>query len=795
MLEKILVKSEENKTADQISEVEGRARVLVDWQLKLAAFVAFLWSIFQMWYASPLPFLFKTGVFIDVPARGIHLCFALLLSFILFPLLKSRRHRPVHVTDVILAIGGGYCALYLYLEYVALVDRNGVLLEIPFSFHSFNFSFPFELLLGAFGIVVLLEATRRAIGLPLVIVAVVFLLYSFFGQSMPDVIAHQGLSFSRLIGYQWLGGEAIFGIPISVSVSFVFLFVLFGSMLDKAGGGRYFLNLSVALVGRFRGGPAKAAILASGLTGMISGSSIANVVTTGTFTIPTMKRMGFSAVKAGAIEVAASVNGQIMPPIMGAAAFIIAEMLGITYFQVITHALIPAVITYLALFFIAHIEAHKHGLSRMEVKDIPPIWPTFISGIHYLIPIVVLIYLLIIERWTAGSAVFYSIITMMIIIIGQRIWLRKGNALDKFIFGIVEGLGDIFSGMVGGAINMVPVAVAIACAGIIVGAVASTGLSNAMVEVVEIVSGGNFYLLLLMVMGLCLVLGLGLPTTANYLVVAALLANVVVEIGEASGYVLPLIAVHLFVFYFGLMADVTPPVGLAAYAASGISRADPIKTGIQAFWYEIRTAILPFVFIFNPELLLIGITGFWHGLSIFILSLIAILCFTAATQGWLLTRLKLSEILCLLVVTVALFRPDFVVNLVSPVYEPLGESIKSPLAFEEKRNIRIHVTRNTEYGDRFKLFNFPTRKGEPFIIPDYLGIKLRTSEGGYFVDQLTYNGLAKKAGLEIEDQITSTEISNLNPLGRVWGYGAGLLLLALIGFFQWRRWRNKENTS
>ncbi|HIN75649.1 MAG TPA: DUF3394 domain-containing protein, partial [Rhodospirillales bacterium] len=287
----------------------------------------------------------------------------------------------------------------------------------------------------------------------------------------------------------------------------------------------------------------------------------------------------------------------------------------------------------------------------------------------------------------------------------------------------------------------------------------------------------------------------GLPTTANYLVVAALLANVVVEIGEASGYVLPLIAVHLFVFYFGLMADVTPPVGLAAYAAAGISRADPIKTGIQAFWYEIRTAILPFVFIFNPELLLIGITGFWHGLSIFILSLIAILCFTAATQGWLLTRLKLSEILCLLVVTVALFRPDFVVNLVSPVYEPLGESIKSPLAFEEKRNIRIHVTRNTEYGDRFKLFYFPTRKGESFIIPDYLGINLRTSEGGYFVDQLTYRGLAKNAGIEIEDQITSTEISNLNPLGRVWGYGAGLLLLALIGFFQWRRWRNKENTS
>jgi TRAP transporter 4TM/12TM fusion protein len=235
--------------------------------------------------------------------------------------------------------------------------------------------------------VLLLEATRRAIGLPLVCIAVLFIIFSLFGQQMPDLIAHAGLSITRLVGYHWLSGEAIFGIPISVSVSFIFLFVLFGSILDAAGGGKYFLNLAFALVGKMRGGPAKAAILASGLTGMISGSSVANTVTTGTFTIPIMKKTGLPAVKAGAIEVAASVNGQIMPPIMGAAAFVMAELLGIPYLTVVTHAFLPAVISYIALFYISHIEALKLDLKGLPEKDIPPLKQTFLSGIHFLIPI------------------------------------------------------------------------------------------------------------------------------------------------------------------------------------------------------------------------------------------------------------------------------------------------------------------------------------------------------------------------------------------------------------------------
>ena len=775
-----------------MDEIEGRARSLGGWQLGFTALVAFMWSLFQLWHASPLPYVFKMGVFIDVPARAIHLAFALTICFLLFSFSKRKRATKFSVLDLILSLLAACGCLYIFAFYEEIVDRNGVLQVFSFSFNNQQYLFPNELIIGVLGICFLLEATRRAIGLPLVIIAVVFLIYSYFGQSMPDLIAHQGLSISRLVGYQWLGGEAIFGIPISVSVSFVFLFVLFGSMLDQAGGGKYFLNLAVALVGRFRGGPAKAAILASGLTGMISGSSIANVVTTGTFTIPTMKRTGFTAVKAGAIEVAASVNGQIMPPIMGAAAFIIAEMLGITYFQVITHALIPAAIAYLALFFIAHIEAHKHGLVRMEESEIPPLLDTFLSGLHFLIPIASLVYLLIIERWTAGSAVFYSVLILMLIMLGQGIRSALMVTNETIFKGFVDGLKNIAKGMIRGAINMVSVAVAIACAGIIVGAVASTGLSNAMVEVVEVISGGNFYVLLVMVMLLCLILGLGLPTTANYLVVAALLANVIAEIGGASGYILPLIAVHLFVFYFGLMADVTPPVGLAAYAASGISRADPIKTGVQAFWYEIRTAILPFVFIFNPELLLIGVTSFWHGLTVFLFSLIAILCFTAATQGWLVTKLKLHEILALLVVTVSLFRPDLITGALSPEYLKADITEINNIDAKNSNVVRFKVIRNTEYGDRYKLFTFKVDGNEIIDLPKYLGFALRKVENGYLIDSLEYNGLAKKKGLDFDDRLTSIEYQNPDRLNKYWGYVFGLVVLLILLVEQFRRRRIKN---
>ena len=328
-----------------------------------------------MWYASPLPFLLDFGKFIDVPARAIHLAFGMGLCFLAYPSLKSERNSSINIFDFILAFISLLATFYLVIEYEGLVYRQGILATVDL----FGFKIPYELILGSLGILLLLEATRRAIGIPLVTIALLFLLFSIFGQKMPDLISHQGLSITRLVGYHWFGGEAIFGIPISVSVSFIFLFVLFGATLDAAGGGKYFLNLAFALVGKMRGGPAKAAILASGLTGLISGSSVANTVTTGTFTIPIMKRTGLTPTKAGAIEVAASVNGQIMPPIMGAAAFVMAELLGISYFTVITHAFLPVVISYIALFYISHLESVKLNIKGLPEDQIPSIRKNFLS--------------------------------------------------------------------------------------------------------------------------------------------------------------------------------------------------------------------------------------------------------------------------------------------------------------------------------------------------------------------------------------------------------------------------------
>ena len=772
----------------KVDETEGRARVLTGWQLQLVALVAFIWSLFQLWYASPLPFIVGFGVLIDVPARAIHLGFALFLTFLSFPFLKRDRRKKFGLINFCLAIVAFFCTFYLFYNYEALVYRNGVLLTHEINIFERQFNFPTELILGMVGILLLLESTRRAIGTPLVIVALIFLLYSIFGQSMPEMISHQGLSLKRLVGYHWFGGEAIFGIPISVSVSFVFLFVLFGSMLDYAGGGRYFLGLAIALVGKFRGGPAKASILASGLTGMISGSSIANVVTTGTFTIPIMKKTGFPAVKAGAIEVAASVNGQIMPPIMGAAAFIIAEMLGITYFQVITHAFIPAIIIYLSLFWISDLEASKLGLKGMDKNEIPELGKTFRSGIHFLIPIALLIYLLIIKRWTAGSAVFYSILAMMAIMIIQKIDFKNFSSTSLLLHQIGDGFKDIIRGMIRGAVNMTNVAIAIGTAGIIVGAVGSTGLSNYMIEVVEIISRGNIIILLFMVMVLCLILGLGLPTTANYLVVAALMANVIVEIGGASGIILPIIAVHLFVFYFGLMADVTPPVGLAAYAAAAISRADPIRTGVQAFYYEIRTAILPFVFIFNPALLLIGVNNIWHGLLIFVVSLIAILAFASAAQGWLLIRLRWYEIIALLFVTVSMFRPDFIMNRVFPEYTSIEQDLSKSIQYEEERKLRLQVTRYTDYGERYKMFVFPIEPNTKASVLEISGLELEKNDNDNFeVVNLVFMGPAEQKGMDFFDEVTRIEISSLDRPAKEYVYLVGLLVLLLTFYSQRRR--------
>ena len=774
-------------STDEITEkFEASGRGLQGKWAILFAIIGFSWSLWQLWNASPLPFIFKAGIFVDMPARGIHLAFGLVLCFILFGSRISDGRKHVPWQDVLFALIACACTTYIWLGYDGIVARNGILLEIDL----FGFAFPFEAVLGLIGILLLLEATRRSIGLPLVIVCSVFLAYSIFGQYMPDIISHKGVSLVRLVGYQWLTGEAIFGIPIDVSVSFVFLFVLFGALMERAGAGKFFLDLSFAMVGKYRGGPAKAAILASGMTGMVSGSSIANTVTTGTFTIPVMKRVGFSAVKAGAIEVAASTNGQIMPPIMGAAAFIIAEFIGISYYDVIVHAALPAILAYCSLFYISHLEALKLGLHGMPRHEIPVFFTIFLKGIHFLAPIVVLIYLLLVPRWSPASAVFYSILLMIFIIIMQE--FSRSRAIGLSVSeSFLASLKAIAEAMVTGARNMVAVTVATGAAGIIVGIVSSTGLNNALLEVVEVLSQGNIYILLILIAIVCIVLGMGLPTTANYIVVASLMAGVMVELGNASGLVMPLIAVHLYVFYFGLMADSTPPVCLAAFAASAISGASPMKTGVQAFLYDIRTAILPIVFIFNPELLLVGVESFWHGLLIFAVSMIAILSFSALTQNFMFVKNKLYESLLLIFVIVALFRPDFILDRFSPSFAPLelDQIVSGNAILPPDRTVRLHIIRETNYGDRFKLYRLQSPAFDDLRpLAEVWGGNLQREENGrYSISDLAFMGAAEKAGIAFGDYVTSIDIEQVDRPPKEIIYPIALLILSIVIIGQRRR--------
>ena len=764
------------KVKDKINEDLSPTKNLTGLHLKIVAAIAIIWSLFQLWYASPFPFIFNFGMFKGLPARAIHLGFALTLAFLIYPFAKGKK---ISVFDILISFVGAFSCFYIYFFYDQLVDRGGVLLSISIGN---NFDLPIELIIGSLGILILLEATRRAIGLPLVIIAICFLLFSYFGRYAPEIISHGGLSLNRLVGFQWLDQEAIFGIPIGVSVDFIFLFVLFGALLETAGGGKYFLDLAFAMVGKMRGGPAKAAILGSGMTGLISGSSIANTVTTGTFTIPIMKKTGFSKEKAGAIEVSSSVNGQIMPPVMGAAAFVMASFIGVTYFEVVKHAFLPAIISYIALFYISHLEALKLNLKGMEDADVPNLKKTFLSGLHFLIPIFVLIYMLVYLRFTASYSIFYATVSLILV---NLVYLLIKNSFSKDALKI--WFNQTIVGFEKGALNMVGVGIAIATAGIIVGAVGSTGLSTNLIIVIESIAKDNVTILLFLTIILCLLLGMGLPTTANYVVVASLMATVLVDVGNASGFIFPLIAVHLFVFYFGLMADVTPPVGLASYAAAAISGGDPLKTGLQAFWYSLRTGILPIVFLFNHELLLIGIENIWHALVVIITSLAGILVFTSATQGWFINKLKWYEIIVFLIISISLLSPEFVLNKFYPKYNYQDINNINSVILDPKKEVRFKVTRPSLYGDRYKLFVIDKNTfEEEYNLEDY-GINLVKENNKIIVDNLKWNGQAKKSGFEMGDYISEFKIENSNRPSKLFVYPIAILFLLIFGYLNYRR--------
>ncbi|MFZ7165582.1 TRAP transporter permease [Avibacterium avium] len=842
---------------------------------KLIVIIAILWSVFQLYYTSPVPFWLQevvrnwgldiNVVIDDTKARSIHLAFALFLAYLSFPAFATSPKHRIPLLDWFFATLGAFLGAYYIFFYEGLVTRFGA----PNTQ---------DIIAGCLGVLLLLEACRRSLGLPLVIIASVFLAYNYFGQFLPTdwIISHRSGSLSQMVNQQWVTTEGVFGVALGVSTKYVFLFVLFGALLDKAGAGNYFIKTAFAYLGHLRGGPAKAAVVSSGLTGLISGSSIANVVTTGTFTIPMMKRVGFSAEKAGAVEVASSVNGQIMPPVMGAAAFLMIEYVNMPYSQLITYAALPALISYIALVYIVHLEALKmnlHGLPRtdppnpflvtllklvstilvviglvigvefglgwlktvapdhsflivavllaliylalirrvaqfpdLEIDDpnspvvkLPSAKPTVNAGLHYLIPVVVLIWCLMVEMLSPGLSAFWGTVTLMIILVTQHPLLNffRNKPITKDLFK--QGVDALVDGLETGARNMIGIGIATATAGIIVGVVSLTGFGVQLSGIIEMLSMGNILLMLILVAIFSLILGMGLPTTANYIVVSSLMALVIVEVGKQNGLIVPLIAVHLFVFYFGIMADVTPPVGLASFAAAAVSGGSPIKTGLVAFFYSLRTAILPFLFIFNTDLLLIDV-GWAKGILVAVVSTIAILAFTSATMNYFITKNKVWETVALIFAAFIIFRPGFFMEYISPTsyhIEPVHlaqELEKVPV--DEK--ITVKVAGTNPYGKQIEFYSelsVPEGKtGEERL--NKLGLTLLNTDETIeidgkatpkvIIDMVEIDSPAAKAGLNWDQTLLDISLPKV-ATAKEWMFIPGLLIILLVGFNQRRR--------
>ncbi|MCP4314560.1 MAG: TRAP transporter permease [Hyphomicrobiales bacterium] len=893
--------------------------------VKLIAGTALVWSIFQVWIASPLPYSFGFGVFSSGEARPIHLAFALFLAYLAYPAFKSSPRRTIPTVDWVLAIGAACCSLYLFVFDTAIIDSifGTRLSDRP------NNPNQLDVIVSVVGIILLLEATRRALGPPLMIVAIVFLAYTFLGPYAPGFLAWKGASFNAVAYHQWLSTEGVFGIALGVSTDLVFLFVLFGALLDKAGAGNYFIKVAFSLMGHLSGGPAKAAVVASGMTGLISGSSIANVVTTGTFTIPMMRRVGFSSEKAGAVEVASSVNGQIMPPVMGAAAFLMVEYIGISYFEVVKHAFVPAIISYIALVYIVHLEAKKLGMAGLErageprplkwglisfgitmavilaagsaiyylfeafqwlqeadgkvlaiavvlgiiftvfavlgarlteerraqvistgtqvlgftvigafgvfylldlissvagaatpwivaallgiayvglirfcsaypelelddpnepVVRLPEPGPTVKSGLHFLLPVLVLIWCLMVERLSPSLSAFWATAFMIFILLTQRpLFAMFRSEAQEGTYA--RGFNELIDGMIAGARNMIGIGIATAAAGIIVGAVSQTGVGSVLAALVEFLSQGQIMLILIFTAILSLILGMGLPTTANYIVVSSLLAPVIVALGQQNGLIVPLIAVHLFVFYFGIMADVTPPVGLASFAAAAVSGGDPIRTGFVAFFYSLRTALLPFLFIFNTDLLLIDVT--WaQGVFVFIIATAAMLIFTAGSQGFFIAKSRIWESIALLLVAFTLFRPGFWMDYIAPPYTQANpvEIAKVMGEAEPGTQLRALVDGLDDVGDPITLTMVIDVGDEPDgeARLEAFGLEILEDDGKVLVDNAVFDSKAQAAGFDFDQVIRELLVPAPQP-SKYLLYIPALLLLGLIFFLQRRR--------
>lgn len=584
--------------------------------------VAVSLSLFQLYTAG-------FGVLTPVLQRVTHLTFVLVLVFLLFSTTKKARFWWL---DAIFLTGAVVTGIYMWLTYQTLVFRAGDPTTL-------------DMIMGAATIVLVLEVTRRTTGWPLVIIAVMALVYARYGPYFPGILSHKAYSFERIISQLYLSMEGIWGVTLGVAATMVALFVLFGAFLEATGGGKMFIDLAFAIAGRSTGGPAKVAVVSSGLMGTISGSPVANVVTTGTFTIPLMKRLGYDPHVAGAIEAVASSGGAIMPPIMGAGAFVMSEMTGIPYSKICIAAAIPAVLYYLSLFLAVHFEAKRKGMKGLPASELPHLGQTLKKSLFLLIPIFVLLYLLVVVQVSPMKAAFWGILTLLL----------TSSTIGPYRFDAKSNLNVILKALEKGARDVLTVSTACATAGIIIGVIAQTGIGLTFSSIVVEAAGGRLILALALTMVASIILGMGLPPTAAYIVLAAMGAPALIELN------VPVLIAHLFIFYFSVFAPITPPVALAAYAGAGIAESDPMRTGVTAFRLGLVAFLIPYMFTYGPALVALGSVG--EITQALITASIGVFCLASAVIGWMLKDLFWFERLFFLGAALALIDPGLQTDL------------------------------------------------------------------------------------------------------------------------------------
>ncbi|NLG78691.1 MAG: TRAP transporter permease [Firmicutes bacterium] len=584
--------------------------------------IAIAFSLFQLYTAA-------FGVLPAQIQRAVHLGFGVLLAYLLYP--ASRRGiRKLAWYDVVLAVVGAFVMSYLVWNFKALLVRAGAYTTV-------------DIIIGTIGILLVLEATRRVVGIPILVVVCCFLAYAYFGRYVPGFFQHRGASIERLVGHMFFTTEGMFGIPLGVSSTFIFLFILFGAFLEKTGIGQFFIDIANSIAGHAAGGPAKVAVITSAFEGTVSGSSVANTVGSGSFTIPMMKKLGYRPEFAAAVEASASTGGQLMPPIMGAAAFLMAEFIGVPYLQIVKAAVIPAILYFTGVFIVVHLEAKKTGLRGLPRERMPRFWRIMRERGQLFLPLVAIIYLLV-EGSTPMKAALWGLVVAVLASCISRSTRMKPQ--------------DILAALEQGARNALGVVIACAAAGMIVGTVTLTGLGLKLANGLILLARGQLLPTLFFTMLTSLVLGMGAPTTANYVITSTIAAPALLKLG------VPVIAAHMFAFYFGIVADVTPPVALAAFAGSGIAKSNPLRTGVESTKLSIAAFLVPYFFVYSPSLLLLGGA---HGLEtarVVLGAVIGMIGVGAALEGWLVTRTRVIERPLLLVSGLMLIHPHLTTDVV-----------------------------------------------------------------------------------------------------------------------------------